>query len=93
MSFIKMKVTSADQKIDEQGGSELFPQLVGGARCTSDPLTENGTQWAVDDDVGRRRGVHHLPGGVQVPQPYSIMFGSPKMPSSSPPNKPAMPWV
>ena len=27
------------------------------------------------------------------PQPYSIMFGSPKMPSSMPPMKPAMPWV
>ena len=39
--------------------------------------------------------------GVQVllavryplPHPYSIMFGSPKMPSNMPPMNPAMPWV
>ena len=33
------------------------------------------------------------PEASRWPQPYSSMFGSPKIPSSSPPNSPAMPWV
>ena len=79
MSFMRMKVTTADQKMTKIGRSELFPQLVGGP--------------GVDQPVHPERHARSLaavaycawvvaitwPDASRWPQPYSSMPGSPKM--------------
>ena len=92
MIFIRMKVTSADQKMTQTAARNCSHSWWAEPVYIR-PFTENGTHCP-----GRcRRCVCVVattcPEASRWPQPYSIMFGSPKMPSSRPPTRPAMPWV
>ena len=78
---------------DPDGRPELLPQLVGRARVHEAVHPERARTCRAPSGRCAWLVAITCPLAVRWPQPYSIMFGSPKMPSSMPPRKPAMPWV
>ncbi len=92
MSFIRMKVTRADQKMTQTAARNCSHSWCADPVYIR-PLTPKGTQVPLAVRYCACVVAMTCPEAVRCPQPYSIMLGSPKMPSSSPPVRPAMPWV
>ncbi len=90
--LMMMKVTTADQMMTQMAARNCSHSWCH-EPVYNRLLTANGVQLSARRDIGAGVVATTWPDAFRWPQPYSIMFGSAKMPTSRPPRKPAMPWV